>query len=83
VDVLARDGRGREWLARRVEAGAAVFDDLPAGDYTLVIDAARAREPLTPQGGEVSFRVFGGAPLQLSVALAGRPIRTSSAGGTP
>ena len=81
VEVLARDATGREWLARRAEAGQAVFDDLPAGDYTLVIDAARVQEPLTPQGGEVSFRVRGGAPAEFSVALAGRPIRSPS--GTP
>jgi hypothetical protein len=74
VDVLARDARGREWLARRTLSDVALFDGLPAGEYTIVIDAARASEPLRAET-EVRFVVRDGTPHELRVPLVGRPLR--------
>jgi hypothetical protein len=82
VDVLVRDAAGREWLARRLDDEVVVFDALPAGEYTLAIDAARAGEPLRPEGDDVRFRVEAGAPLGLHVPLVGRPLRMAPGGGS-
>lgn len=80
VDVLLVDRAGREWLGRRAGEGAVFFDALPAGEYTLLVDASRANEQLRPADGDVTFRVDGGSPTTLRVPLVGRPIRIGGAG---
>jgi hypothetical protein len=80
VDVIARDLAGREWSARRTEPTLAVFDALPAGEYLLLVDAARSLEPLRQEGQQVRFHVQAGAPLELRLPLSGRPLRF---GGSP
>ncbi len=46
VQVIARDSLGQAWLARSWTAGAAIFDALPPGTYTLDVDASTVSEPL-------------------------------------
>jgi hypothetical protein len=55
--VLARDGHGRVWVARRDGADDAFFDALPAGRYTLELDLLEVKEPLRVVGALPSFTV--------------------------
>jgi hypothetical protein len=46
--IAARDESGHEWLSRRTSDTTVVFDALPPGRYSVVIDASEASEPLRP-----------------------------------
>jgi len=43
-----RDSTGREWMSRRLSNTRVVFDAIPPGTYTVVVDASAVNEPLRP-----------------------------------
>lgn len=74
--VIARDGAGREWVARRTSDSSAVFDALPPGRYTIEVDASAAREPLRPEGDVPAVTVAGGvAPAPVRITMRARQLR--------
>jgi len=46
--VTVRDSTGREWMSRRLSNTRVVFDAIPPGTYTVVVDASAVNEPLRP-----------------------------------
>jgi hypothetical protein len=83
--VIARDSTGREWMSRSTSDSTVVFDALPPGAYSVVIDASATREPLRPVDALRPVIVTTGRALPpLRVVLRARPLRFSSLRlGTP
>lgn len=74
--VVARNAAGHEYVARPLTTGAARFDALPAGDYTLTVEGDRSPEPLrVADGSDATLQVRAGRLAQVTVRVAGRPLR--------
>jgi hypothetical protein len=74
--VVARNGAGHEYVARPLATGAARFDALPAGDYTLMVEGDRSPEPLRiADGSDPGLQVRSGHLTQVTLRVAGRPMR--------
>jgi hypothetical protein len=81
--VFARDRQGREWEARRPAPDVAIFDALPIGDYSIVVDGSQLTEPL--RAAEQPLVQVRGRAQHITLPLVGRPIRffPNGAGSTP
>ncbi len=84
--VMLRDATGFEWVARRTGPTRAVFDGIPVGEYVLVLNLTRLREPLRSEDG-VAVRVAPRTTSAVVAPLRTRAVRTFTApprtGGTP
>ncbi|HSA54602.1 MAG TPA: hypothetical protein VLE53_02810 [Gemmatimonadaceae bacterium] len=81
VVVTVRDSTGREWVSRRVSSATHVFDALPPGPYTVLIDASASREPLRPSGDNRTAVVVTGTPAPpIRIVLRARGLRFSNPG---
>ena len=78
ASIVARDAYGREWLARRTSSEQAVFEALPVGRYTVTADFAALSEPLRVER-EITVEVREGEAAQVSLQVAGRPLRFRTA----
>lgn len=72
--VILRDRTGFEWVGRKVRADLVSFDRIPVGDYTVVFNSTRLREPLRIEDSKVTI-VAGKSPT-LALPLHRRAIRT-------
>jgi hypothetical protein len=78
VVVVARDSVGREWASRRVAHNRAVFDAVPPGSYTIVVDASASSEPLRPSGDLRATITTGRGSTLVRVIMRPRQLRYSS-----
>ena len=74
VAVIARDGQGREWDARRTSNEQGMFEALPVGRYTITANFAAVSEPLRVEK-EMTIDVQEGELAQVKLQIAGRPLR--------
>lgn len=82
VTVTVRDSTGREWVSRRVSDAKHVFDALPPGPYTILVDASASKEPLRPSGDGRTAVVITGKPTPpIRIVLRARALRFSNPGG--
>ena len=76
VRLTVRNVAGREWTAPVDANGAAFFDAVPAGRYTIVLDLARLAEPMTVVSGDTTFAVGADrSTIDRALVLRARPIR--------
>ena len=76
VRLTVRNIAGREWTAPVDVNGAAFFDAIPAGRYTIALDLARLAEPMTVVSGDTTFAVGADrSAIDRALVLRARPIR--------
>jgi len=83
IRAIARDGSGREWVARMTAATVATFEGLPPGTYTLELDLSAAAEALVARLPLPSLHVTAMEPSFVSVVLDPRPLRIWRAAPNP
>jgi hypothetical protein len=85
VVVTVQDSTGREWVARRVSDTKVVFDAIPPGTYSVIVDASAVAEPLRPTGELRGIVVATGRPTPpVKVVMRARGLRFSNQRrGTP
>jgi hypothetical protein len=76
--VTVHDSVGREWASRRVSNTRVVFDAVPPGTYTVVVDASGTSEPLRPTGDVRAVVATGRAPTLIRVVMRPRQLRFSN-----
>lgn len=82
--VMARHSSGRNWIARQVQPGVAVFDALPPGRYQVVLDVLDLAEPVEPTSTLPTFEVGGGSALDsMRITLHTRRVSIKRIGSTP
>jgi hypothetical protein len=75
VVVSARDSTGREWAPRRLSDRRLVFDAVPPGSYTIIIDPSGSREPLRAIGELSTVVRTGQVPTVIRVVMQARQLR--------
>jgi len=74
--ISLKDSRGRVWSNAADSAGVVRFDALPLGSYEILVDPSASGEALAAVGGTTTVEVAsGGAPLDVTVRIAPRPMR--------
>ena len=75
IHAVARDGSGKEWVARMTGPLVATFDALPVGTYTLEVDLSAVTEILVPEFPLPVLRVTTAGQSFVLLTLHPRPIR--------
>ena len=75
VMVSARGADGRVWMARRIDLDHAVFEALPPGEYSIVVDTRASEEPLEVVSSPGILRIDDIDPrFKAEVVLRPRPV---------
>jgi hypothetical protein len=74
--VTLRDSTGRQWVSRRTAPSHHVFDAVPPGTYTVLVDASQSSEPLRPVGDNPAVVIAGGrAVAPIRIVMRARALR--------
>jgi hypothetical protein len=77
--VTLRDSTGRQWVSRRAAPSRHVFDAVPPGTYTVLVDASASSEPLRPVGDNPAVVIAGGRAVPpIRIVMRARALRFSN-----